>query len=89
MQPDRRSDDGWHLDKKVSISHILTTAAIVAGLVAGWHDMDKRVVRLEITADNTAREVTQSVGRIEKQLSSLNNKFDQMLDRELNRNRHP
>lgn len=79
----RRAEDSWHLDKKVSVAHLLTSLLIVGGLIAGWIEMNTRVTRLEVMADQTAREVTNSVGRIENQLGSLNAKFDKLIDREL------
>lgn len=50
--------------------------------------MNTRVTKLEVIADQTAREVTNSVGRIESQLGSLNAKFDKLIDRELEKARN-
>lgn len=88
MTEERRRDDSWHLDKKVSVAHLLTSLLIVGGLIAGWVEMNTRVTKLEVIADQTAREVTNSVGRIEDQLGSLNAKFDKLIDRELEKARN-
>lgn len=39
--------ENWHLDKSVSISHLLTTAAMAMTLVGGWVAISERVARLE------------------------------------------
>lgn len=83
MAERRRAEDSWHLDKKVSVSHIMTTLTMVAGLVAWGISVDSRVTRLEVKEGHMAEQLTSSVMRIEGQLGSLNSKFDKMLEREL------
>lgn len=39
--------ENWHLDRSVSIGHLLTTVAMAMTLVAGWVAMSERVARLE------------------------------------------
>lgn len=93
----RRADDEWHLDKKVSVSHIIATLTFFALGAGVYIDMDNRVTRLEVTAEHTANIVAGSVNRIEgqlgdlkfevkEQLGDLNRKFDKMLERELSKN---
>ena len=44
-KPHRRGD--WHLDKSLSFGHLLTTAAILLSLAAGWATMSERIAVLE------------------------------------------
>ena len=37
----------WHLEKSVSVSHLLTTVTILIGLVAAWFALEGRVIVLE------------------------------------------
>lgn len=93
----RRIDDQWHLDKRLSVSHIVATVTLLAMGAGVYIDIDNRVTRLEVTAEHTASMVAGSVNRIEgqlgdlkfevkEQLGDLNRKFDKMLERELSKN---
>lgn len=39
--------ENWHLDRSVSIGHLLTTVAMAMTLAAGWVTMSERVAKLE------------------------------------------
>lgn len=39
--------DNWHLDRSVSIGHILTTIVLFVSMAGGWVAMSERVARLE------------------------------------------
>lgn len=38
----------WHLERTVSLGHIITTLTVAVTAVAGWKDMDKRVALIEL-----------------------------------------
>jgi hypothetical protein len=38
---------GWHLDKRITISHLLTTLAFVVGLGSALYALDTRVTHVE------------------------------------------
>jgi hypothetical protein len=42
---------GWHLDKRVSISHILTTLTVTTGILLYLFEMDNRVSIAEFRID--------------------------------------
>ena len=61
MEEDRNP---WHLDRSISIGHILTTATVACSMVVWFMNMDSRVTVLE-------REIVhaqQSDQRLEQQL---------------------
>lgn len=49
----------WHLDKSVSISHILTTAVLIMGALKFSFDMEKRIALLEANATTQTAALTQ------------------------------
>jgi hypothetical protein len=36
------TENGWHVDKRVSIGHIVTTLAVAVGALVWFTDLDKR-----------------------------------------------
>jgi hypothetical protein len=78
--PDNRGDDrrGWHVDKTVSISHVLTTATILfAGM---WYlvDQDKRISANAQSITHNASAITQQENRNSKALSDIKNSLDRI-----------
>lgn len=51
--PDNRR--GWHLDKTVSVSHILTTLAIAGSVFVWASKMEQRIVVLETRLENASK----------------------------------
>ena len=49
----------WHLDKSVSISHILTTLVLLLGAIKFSFDMEKRIALLEANATTQTAALTQ------------------------------
>jgi hypothetical protein len=56
--------ESWHLDKKLSIGHILTTVIIVAGALGAYMTTSERLAVLESKQDNIN---TRIVGILENQ----------------------
>lgn len=79
---------GWHLDKKVSIGHIVTTAVVVIGVVI-------YAVRQEGRIDGTEQEISFNKERIEKldrdyrqgmsEIKGLLERIDNKLDRKVDK----
>ncbi|BBP82463.1 hypothetical protein PHLH8_21050 [Pseudomonas sp. Pc102] len=49
----------WHLDKSVSISHILTTVVLLLGALKFSFDMEKRIALLEANTNVQTSALTQ------------------------------
>lgn len=49
----------WHLDKSVSISHILTTAVLILSALKFSFDMEKRIALLEANTNVQTSALTQ------------------------------
>ena len=68
--PERRGRH-WHLDKSVSITHLLSTVAIAGGLFVWGANMDNRVSLLEQNSSFAAQTVAATVQQI-NQLNTAN-----------------
>lgn len=50
----------WHLDKRVNLAHIVTTASIAIAAVVAWFQIQERVAVLEVRGQIAASEREQS-----------------------------
>lgn len=55
VEPDRRA---WHLDKTISVSHLLTTVAIAGSVFVWASKMEQRLSVLETRVEHSAQSVT-------------------------------
>lgn len=65
------ADTGWHLDKRVSVGHIVTTAMVLGAAVLAYTDLSERVAVLEVQDSaivEDVREIKHTVERIEDKL---------------------
>ena len=77
---ERRIEQGWHVDKTVSISHVLTTITIlVAGL---WYmaDQDKRIAANAQNIEHNIDSIKQQESRTNKSLDDIHRKLDKLMD---------
>jgi len=77
---DYRGDErrGWHVDKTVSISHVLTTVTILfAGM---WYlvDQDKRISANTQNIQHNVTAINQQENRNSKALSDIKNSLDRI-----------
>lgn len=85
---DRRQTDSWHLEKNISIGHIITTAMVAISLITWGMHMETRIALVE-HEQATAKEadarietqVRESVTRIESLLVRIDAKLDQKVDK--------
>jgi hypothetical protein len=78
--PERRGSQGWHVDKNVSISHLLTTfAMLIAGFwfIAG---QDKRIAENTLAIKHNETAIERQESRINRSLDSINSKLDKLTD---------
>jgi len=77
---------GWHLDRRISIGHLMTTATLLVAMMLWAGRMDTRISLLEVTltrqvnVDRRQDEATQLLREeIREELRSLNEKMDRYL----------
>ncbi|WP_261840965.1 hypothetical protein [Aliamphritea ceti] len=78
--PDRRASPGWHVDKNISITHILTTFAMIVSGLWFMADQDKRIAANEKDIQHNAQSIVKQDDRITRELGSINRKLDKMTD---------
>ena len=67
----RRRD--WHIEKSVSVGHLLTTAVIFVGMVMYFGAQDKRISSNEQSIEFIKAQRTEDLRRIEKTLDEIKN----------------
>ncbi len=82
-------DRSWHLDRRVSVGHIVTTLAVAVSLVVWLNDIDKRISVLEEIAqqhaerfDRTDKRWEQELINLRRMLERIEDKIDRKADRD-------
>ncbi len=85
---DHRKPNQWHLDKTFSISHILSTVAIVVGLFSWGSKMDNRVSIIEIEQGHLTKDaekggevIKDNFRQMQAALLRIESKLDTKADR--------
>lgn len=69
--------EGWHVDKKVSLGHIIMTVSVVTGLFVWGGDIDKRIQLLEYQQGKQE----EFNGKIEDYFSNIVKKLDEITEK--------
>lgn len=69
----------WSLDKRINLSHLMTTVMIVLGLFQWGNKMDARVTTLEADSRHT-KEVANILN---KRLERIEDKLDRLIEKEI------
>lgn len=86
--PERRAGNGWHVDKRVSVSHLITTVLLSVSLIKWGMVMEARMAQREIFEQAQAqRDVAQDrmIERFDGNLSGQIEKVDTKLSARLDR----
>ena len=85
----------WHLDKRLSASHIMTSMVLIGALLGVYMDnqsqhqlADKRITVIETQIESDHERDNALRARMDGKLGSIENKIDKLIERELNRNGH-
>lgn len=74
---DLREDGGWHLDKRLNVSHLITTLLLVVATFTYANGIDKRISILE--ESKRYQEATNA--QVTQELRSINAKLDRLIER--------
>jgi len=61
----------WHIEKSVSVGHILTTAVIIIGMLSYFNEQDKRIAANKQDIEFIKVQRSEDLGRIEKSLDEI------------------
>lgn len=70
------SDNGWHVDKRVSIGHIVTTTAVAVGVVMWLSNIDKRVELNTLALNNNSARIERAENRQNEQFGKILQRLD-------------
>jgi hypothetical protein len=73
----------WSVDRRINLSHLVTTFMIVVGLFQWGNKMDVRVSTLETNFRNTEATSAQLYKRLER----IEDKLDRLIEHDINRKR--
>jgi len=60
----------WHIRKEISVGHLGTTLMVVIAMVAGWYQMQNRLIRLEEHLTSPAHAgAQQRLGQLEEKMA--------------------
>jgi hypothetical protein len=78
---DRRGRESWHLDKRINLSHIAATGALLASVVIGWNKLDNRISVVEKGLELTSAFHQQQLSDIKTALDRIEQKIDRKADK--------
>ena len=71
---------GWHLDKRVNLSHLITTFTVTVAVIVWVLALQERVKVVEVTQDIILTSQKDVRGDIQDMRSELNSKLDVIVD---------
>ena len=74
------SAEKFHIEKSISVGHILTTLVLVIGAITYFTDFDKRISATEQEIHFIKAQRIEDGRRIEKRLDSIDKKLDRILE---------
>jgi len=87
------SQEHWHLDKKVNLSHMVTTMILLISGVVYVGDIDTKVEKQGIQIESLQEKVEQQrddtksmFTQLRSDMKGIDQKLDKLIDRQLNRN---
>lgn len=72
---------GWHLERSVSLGHIITTLTIAIAAFGWANQLDKRVSENTLTIAHVAKGQGEIKTQIREDLSTINQKLDRIVER--------
>ncbi len=77
---------GWHLDKRVSVGHLITTLAVIGTLIAWGISVERRMTKAEVEIEHLINDtveikesVRDSMTEIKTALRDINLRLDNIL----------
>lgn len=74
-------NDGWHLDKRISISHIVATLVATGAILTWLFALQERVSVTEVKTEQNTAGISKLENRIVSQYDEINRKLERIEDR--------
>lgn len=78
---DDRRENHWHLDRRLNITHLISTILIAAAAGGFIMKFDQRLTALEVKAESSVAYQTETNRRLSQQLQGINEKLDRLIER--------
>lgn len=82
------ADNAWHLDKRINVGHLATTAILVAGIFMWGAELEKKVevnaqaqIFLKEQQSQDRERFESRLSEIKDDLKGLGNKLDRILEK--------
>jgi peptidoglycan hydrolase CwlO-like protein len=75
-----QTPEQWHMKKEVNLVHIISTIGLLVSSMWYLSGLDKRISANEQSIDYVQSQRTEDQKRVEKQLDSINEKLDRLLE---------
>lgn len=73
------TENKFHIEKSISVGHIITTIILLIGGIQYLSDFDKRIAAAEQDIEFLQQQRVEDARRIEKRLDSIDEKLDRIL----------
>ena len=73
------NENKFHIEKSISVGHIITTIVLLVGGIQYLSDFDKRIAPAEQDIEFLQQQRAEDARRIEKRLDSIDKKLDRIL----------
>tara|TARA_B100000929_G_C15420389_1_gene391162 strand:- start:105 stop:365 length:261 start_codon:yes stop_codon:yes gene_type:complete len=70
----------FHVEKSISVGHILTTIVMLVTAFSYFNDFDKRLIQAEQSIEFLRAQRAEDSKRVEKRLDSIDKKLDRLLE---------
>ena len=74
------SQDKWHLSRSVSVSHLLTTAALIFGAMIYITDIGKDIAVLQANQNNMQMQIIDMQTDNKEMFARIDTKLDRMIE---------
>lgn len=72
---------GWHIDKRLTVGHIVTTVVVAVSAIMYITAMERRLSVLEVKQDLFAKQQSEGLAKIDSHLVRIEAKLDRKVDR--------
>ena len=79
--PDRRGNGGWHMSKRLSVSHLFSTLAIAVGFFTYVTGIEQDTVVNKMDIKSLSERVARSDARHGEQFSEIKSMLEKISDR--------
>lgn len=77
----KEGTERWHIEKSVSVGHLLTTVALVAGFIVSWSQMHARIETQSVQIQAVDAKLEREIVRQSEDMSAVRQSLIRIEDR--------